>query len=219
MIESIDNYIQLALLGVCAALSLNRAIVTRRRSWVLVTLFYSAFFMGSLYWQLYFLYMGVTPGIFYVAELSWYISFLFLFLFMKYERESKAESPRCLIKWLAVLFAGALSIYFMTFGQIISNIISAVLMSLIGIGAVQGLCDIKAGTGIRSRRMLPVFVLALVFFFLEHALWISSCAWHGDYTVLNPYYYIDITISITLFVMFFYIKKALQKDAAEVKST
>ncbi len=217
MIESIDNYIQLALTGICAGISLYRAVMTRRRSWVLITLFYSAYFMGNLYWQLYYIFREGNPHIFYVSELSWYVSDVFLFLFLYYQREPKASARTCRIKWLIPLFAAGLSIYYMTFGQIISNIISAFLMSLIAMEAVEGLCEIKARTGACNPAMKPVYVLVLVFFFAEYALWTSSCIWFDDFSAMNPYYYIDMIISATLLILLLFINRVpdIEEDIEE----
>ena len=216
MIESIDNYIQLVFLGISAGISFYKAVVTRMRSWVLVTIFYSAFFMGSLYWQLYFALKGNVPE-FYVSELSWYVSYLFLYLFLKYQKNSKTDRRPCRIKWLIPLFAGGLSIYYMTFGQIFSNLISALLMSLVAMEAVTGLYLLKdpGAEGLNiSVRMKPVYVLALVFFFLEYALWTSSCIWQEN-SFLNPYYYIDMAISVTMLRMALYIREALKYTDAK----
>ena len=207
MIESIDNYIQLVILGICSGFSLFQAVTKRRRSWVLVSLFYVAFFLGSLYWELFYVFRGETPAKFYVAEFSWYVSYMFLFLFMKYQNIEKTERIVCRIKWLMPLFAGGLSIYFMTFGQISSNIISAILMSLIGMESVNGLYARNAG-------MKKIYILTLIFFFLEYAMWTSSCLFE-DGSPLNPYYYFDIGISITLFLILVFIQKALKDEVTE----
>ncbi|MBO4498146.1 MAG: hypothetical protein J5739_08075 [Lachnospiraceae bacterium] len=207
MIESIDNYIQLAILGICSGATLYKAITKQRRSWVLVTLFYVAFFFGSLYWELFYMFKGDTPAKFYVAEFSWYVSYMFLFLFLKYQKDPDTPAPRCRIKWLIPVFAGGLSIYYITFGQIVSNITSAILMSLVGMEAVKGLAS-------GNRRMKRVYIVTLIFFFLEYLLWTSSCLFE-DGSVLNPYYYIDILISIVLFVLLLYAQKALRDEVTE----
>ena len=132
---------------------------------------------------------------------------MFLFLFMKYQNIEKTERIVCRIKWLMPLFAGGLSIYFMTFGQISSNIISAILMSLIGMESVNGLYARNAG-------MKKIYILTLIFFFLEYAMWTSSCLFE-DGSPLNPYYYFDIGISITLFLILVFIQKALKDEVTE----
>ncbi len=207
MIESIDNYIQLVILGLCSGFSLYKAVTKHRRSWVLITLFYMAFFMGSLYWELFYIFRGSTASKFYVAEFSWYVSYMFLFLFLKYQKDPDALVPRCRIKWLIPVIAGGLSIYYITFGQIASNITSAILMSLIGMEAVKGLCS-------GSMRMKRVYIVTLIFFFLEYLLWTSSCLFE-DGSVLNPYYYIDMLISIVLFVLLLCAQKALRDEVTE----
>ena len=206
MTESIDNYIQLAILGICSAFSLYKSVRERRTSWVLITLFYVAFFFGSLYWELFYIFKGSTPAKFYIAEFSWYVSYMFLFLFLRYRKDVKTSGVVCRIKWLIPLFAGGLSIYYMTFGQIFSNIISAVLMSLIGMEAVKGL---RVG----SIKMKGVFIVTLIFFFLEYALWTSSCLFE-DGSPLNPYCYIDIAISVSLFLLMIFVRNVLNDEVA-----
>ncbi|MCR5829056.1 MAG: hypothetical protein K6F93_01730 [Lachnospiraceae bacterium] len=206
MIENIDNYVQLVILGICTVVTMYKAITKQSRLWMLITFFYGAFFLGSLYWELFYLFRGETPAKFYVAEFSWYVSYMFLFLFLRLKNSEK-QIPACWIKWLIPVFAGGLGIFFMTFGQITSNIISAVLMSLIGMEAVKGLYS-------GSKEMKPVHITTLIFFFLEHFLWTSSCIFE-DGSVFNPYYYIDIMISISLFVMLLFVRKALGNEVTE----
>jgi len=203
MIESIDNYIQLVILGICTGVTMYKAITGQTRSWILITLFYGAFFFGSLYWELFYMFKGDTPAKFYVAEFSWYVSYMFLFLFLR-RKNSEMTIGVCRLKWLIPIFAGTLSIYYMTFGQIISNIISALLMSLIGMEAVKGLY-------FGSKQMRPVHIITLIFFFLEHCLWTSSCLFE-DVSIFNPYYHIDIMISLSLLIMLFAVGKALRDE-------
>lgn len=207
MIESIDNYIQLVILGICTGVTLYRAVTKQRRSWVIITLFYAAFFFGSLYWELFYMFRGDTPTKFYVAEFSWYVSYMFLFLFLRDQRDPAVRGMKCRIKWLIPVFAGGLSIYFMTFGQISSNIVSAILMSLVGMEAVKGL---HSGNTVKR----PVYILTLIFFILEYLLWTSSCLF-DEVSVSNPYYYIDILISVVLFVLMLCVRKALRNEVTE----
>jgi len=207
MVESIDNYIQLAILGLCFGISLFKAVTKRRRSWVLVSVFYSAFFLGSLYWELFYYFRGDTPSKFYVAEFDWYVSYLFLFLFMKYQSNIKTTAKKSRIRWLVPVFAGGLSVYYMTFGQISSNIISAILMSMLGMAAVKGLFS-------DDTKMKPVYIATLVFFFLEYAMWTVSCL-IDEVSFSNPYYYIDMAVSLCLFVMLLCFMKVLKDEVDE----
>ncbi len=207
MVESIDNYIQLAILGLCSGVSFYKAVTKRRRSWVLVSLFYSAFFLGSLYWELFYYFRGDSPKKFYVSEFDWYVSYLFLFLFLKYQSNFKTTAAKCRIQWLIPVLAGGLSIYYMTFGQISSNIISAILMSMLGMAAVKGLFFGNA-------KMKPVYIATLVFFFLEYAMWTTSCL-IDEVSFANPYYYIDMAVSLCLFVMLLCFVKVLKDEVDE----
>ncbi|MCR4720972.1 MAG: hypothetical protein K5655_04525 [Lachnospiraceae bacterium] len=206
MIENIDNNIQLFIMGVCFGFSLYNGVTKRSRSWVLVTLFYAAFFLGSLYWELFYTFRGDTPSKFYVAEFSWYVSYLFLFLFLRYQRNTKKTAVPCRIKWVIPVIAGGLSIYYMTFGQITSNITSALLMSLIGMESVKGLYS-------DNRKMKQVYVMTLVFFSLEYTLWTLSCIF-DEISVSNPYYWVDMMTSLSLFLLGVFVRKALKDEVA-----
>ncbi|MBR6293186.1 MAG: hypothetical protein IKR54_01220 [Lachnospiraceae bacterium] len=80
-------------------------------------------------------------------------------------------------------------------------------MSFIGTEAVKGLW-----TGMY--RMKKVYIVTLIFFFLEYALWTSSCLFE-DVSILNPYYYIDVMISVSLLFLMIFVRKALKDEVTE----
>ena len=83
MIEIVENAVQLALLLVCVAISGRNAVRSRQRTDVILVMFFGTFALGDLYWLLYRVFYGETPQLFYVADLSWYAAYLFLYLLLQ----------------------------------------------------------------------------------------------------------------------------------------
>ena len=62
--------------GFCAAL--RAYLKSRRQPWFLLTCFYGTFALGTLYWTLHLLLRQETPQVFYVSDLAWLASYVFL---------------------------------------------------------------------------------------------------------------------------------------------
>ena len=80
MAAQIDNLIQLfaALLG--AVLSGVCYLKSCRQAYFLMVGFYGCFALGALYWTLYLFLFSQTPQVFYVSEVGWISSELFLLI-------------------------------------------------------------------------------------------------------------------------------------------
>lgn len=203
MVETIDNAIQLTVLGICSIIAIYKALLSRKKEWAMLAIFFSGFFMGNLYWQLFLQFYGETPTIFYVADLSWYVGDFFLYLMLRtilgpsasigHKDTSKTQLA---IECGIVVFVSGMCIYFMQWGDYISNIIAAILMALIAVRAVRG---IFFTTGSTHRR---ICITALFFVICEYALWIGSCFLEGD-SLANPYYWFDgaLTVSFLMIVI------------------
>ena len=78
MLELLDYLVQFLVTayGFCAAL--REYYRARRRPWFLLTCFYATFALGTLYWSLHLLLRQETPQVFYVSNLAWLVSFVFL---------------------------------------------------------------------------------------------------------------------------------------------
>lgn len=202
MIPSIDNAIQLVVTGGCAIIALNYALKVRMREWFLLALFYFTFFLGDLYWQLYIVfYDGASPE-FYISEFGWYTSYLFLLILLVYINTESNKKWRYRFDPLFMLipaFTIGMCIFYMQWGDFLSNMITAVLMmgliwhAFYGLKVLRGRPEQEKG-----RRML--FLVTLLFCGTEYALWTSSCFWMGE-TVLNIYYWFDMMLSVS-FVLF-----------------
>ena len=91
--------------------------------------------------------------------------------------------------YLIPLFTVAMAIYYMQYGSYLSNIIYAVLMSLLLWNAIEGLLC----TGSEKNRFL--YAVTLLYCINSYAMWTASCIWEGD-TLANPYFWFDFLMSI-----------------------
>ena len=198
MIEIIENAIQIVVTFLCAGYAFGRAIVTRTRTWLLLGLFYSVYFLGDLYWQLFLWYYRDVPQYTFIPYLSWYGSYLFLFILLAaaYSFDWK-KNARYL--WPAPLFTAAMCAYYMTFGDYFSNIIAAVLMAALLWRSIGGLIAMKGRSGDEaSARFL--YISVLLFCLITYASWTSTCFWYGD-TWTNPYLWFDICLTIIMVML------------------
>ena len=195
MIESVENAFQLALIAVCMTLSIIYAVREKARDGSLLVMFYGSYLLGDLYWLLYLLFYGHTPKIFYVSDLSWDAAYVFLHLMLQRlssEEERKARYP---LVWLLPVFTAAMCVFYMQWGSYISNVIAAVLMSLLLIHSVRGLAFIRKNPQAGNRKML--YIVTLVFCVIEYCAWTSSCFFEVD-TLASPYIWFDILLTVNI---------------------
>ena len=75
--ELIDNLFQVLLLFCLALSSGIFALHHKSRSLMVLSLAYACFAMGTTYYVLYLVIIGIWPQVFYVAEISWLSAWLF----------------------------------------------------------------------------------------------------------------------------------------------
>ena len=76
--EIIDNGIQVGLFLLFALFSLIQGLHMQNRRFLILAGTYASFSMGTLYYLLYLVIMGKVPQVFYVSEMAWMASYLFL---------------------------------------------------------------------------------------------------------------------------------------------
>ena len=196
MIESIENALQIATLLVCSALALIRAVRTRSRAWTLLAFFYGSWGLGDVYWLVCLIFFGQTPRISVVSDLSWYASYIFLYMLLREIAPPDGAREKRFLPWLGPLFAAGMAAFFMQWGEIGSNLIYALLMSLLLFSVIRRFLDRE-----KYAAQQALCVLILVFCLLEYALWTASCFWTGE-TLGNPYYWFDflLTLSFPCFI-------------------
>ena len=189
MIERVENTLQLAVLLLCVGAALCRAVGRRSRTWTLLVFFFGSWWMGDLYWLICLIFFGATPRVSVVSDLSWYASYLFLYLLLQHAAPREAGGKKRLLPWLGPVFAAAMAVFFLQWGEFVGNLVCAVLMAQLLFAALQRLADGERNGG---RRMLCL--LTLLFCLFEYGLWTSSCFWAGD-TFANPYYWCDLLLT------------------------
>ena len=198
MIEALDNGIQLILTGMCSFIAFYLAMHAHRREWLLLGLFSVTFFLGDLYWTLYYLFYAETPFYAFISNLSWDTSYLFLAILLQLVKGKRREGKVPARLFVIPVFTVSMCIYYMTFGSFFSNIAVAILMTFIMWSAAEGLIGIKREEAGAEKRWL--YMMSLVFCIVEYAMWTASCIWEGD-TILYPYYWFDFLLSVC-FILF-----------------
>lgn len=76
--EVFDNGLQVVLFLTFALMSLMYGLRIQNRKFWILSGCYACFSMGTLYYLLYLVIMGKVPQVFYVSEIAWLASYLFL---------------------------------------------------------------------------------------------------------------------------------------------
>ena len=207
MIEIIENIFQLIVTGCCGVYGVYKSISSNRREWLLAGLFSFAFFSGDLYWSLYILFYGDSPQLSYISEFSWYASYLFLIMLVQVSMTPEQKRMNYRVLLIVPVFVIGMCIYFMTMGDYVSNIITALLMGILMYYSLQGIIYHKYDE--EGRRC--IFISAFLFCIVEYVLWILSILWIGGDTVLNPYYWCDMVLTISILMVLIALRKAVKE--------
>ena len=187
MIERIENALQIGVLVVCAAIAVYRTVKHRGEAWMLLSFFYGSWLLGDIYWLACLVFYDGTPQISAVSDLSWYASYIFLYLLLRHTAPPEKPFGTKVLPWLGPVFTAGMAVFFMLRGEIAANVAYAALMGFLLYAAIRRLAE---------RRSLTLSVLILVFCLLEYALWTASCFWN-DEIVLHPYYWFDFLLTVS----------------------
>ncbi len=203
MIESIENALQIIVLLICSGIALYRAIANHSQTWVLAFLFFGSWLLGDIYWLVCLLFYGQTPQISIVSDLSWYGSYIFLYLLLYHSSAPDKDNRKHRLPWLGPVFAAGMAVFFITQGELLSNLIYASLMGLLLFAALNRQIDRK-----RYQNQQLLSSMILLFCLLEYGLWTASCFWKTD-TLSNPYYWFDFLLTVSFVFFLPAIKKAV----------
>ena len=190
MIERYENGIQVAVLMCCILTALYKALTYKSRTWSLLGFFYGCWALGDLFWLFCLLLFGETPQISIVSDLSWYASYLFLYLLLRHIAPPVQGGGKRLLPWLGFVFTFAMAAFFMQWGEVLTNLVYASLMGLLIYAAVRRLTEQP-----RRRECRYFCVLILTFCLLEYTLWTASCFWTQE-GLGNPYYWLDFLLTV-----------------------
>lgn len=197
MIDYIVNVIQISVLLICAVITLYRAVSRKSKDWTLLFFFFACWILSDLYWLLCLIFYEDSPQISVVPDLSWYATFLFLYLLLKQIATPDKSRGTGFLPWLGPIVAAVMAVFFMQWGEIISNVIYATVMGILMFLSIRRLQS-KSRTG--SDRFLPA--LNLIYCLLVYGLWLASC-FYNDEAPFHPYYVFDslLTVSFPFFLM------------------
>ncbi|WP_367924456.1 histidine kinase [uncultured Ruthenibacterium sp.] len=196
MVELIDNIFQFLVTLICGIRAMVLYGQTRKQPYFLLSGFYGCWALGGLYWTLYYCLFSYTPHVFYVSDITWICSYIFLFI-LQYELSNAQERTfRCWAMWLAPLIGIPLFAFYCTYGDIFLNIGLGVLVILVSWNSIRGFCYQRGKTedAVKSRSFHKTVMLLWI---TEYGLWTTSCFWVGS-TLSNPYFWFDFLLTIVL---------------------
>ena len=191
--------------------ALHRAVARESREWVLLGLFYALFFMGDLYWSLMLTFYGSTPVYFYVSEIGWYSSYLFLDLLLRQLASDEEADYRPKALWAAPVFTAVMAVFYMQYGDYLSNTIVAVLMGFLLWRSIRGLAYIGSGHGTADDALRRcIYLCVLAFCLVEYCEWTASCFMAKE-DVRMLYYAFDAAMTLVLILHLPALGKAVRK--------
>ncbi len=204
MIETIDNISNIFITAVCAGLSAYRGLRGGKRAWLLLAFASGVYFLGDLYWQFYLGFYGETPHYSNISYMCWYACYLFLTMTImecREERISTPLKPENRLMWLIPVFTAGMCAFYMQWGDVVGNIVSAATMTALIWNAVDGLGE---------KKTRPLCSVVLLFCFTEYFAWTASCYWSDD-SLLNPYFWGDFLLSATFAMLPAAVGKAVRE--------
>lgn len=144
---------------------------------------------------------------FYVSDIGWISCFLFLLVLQVGFAERGEHRRAGFLPWLSVVLIVPLTIYYISLGDVLYNLIVGVLMIAILWLALSGLATARRHPqrSIGERRF---HLTMIVYILLENALWLSSYPWRGD-GLSNPYFWCDFAVTISLLALYPAVRKAV----------
>lgn len=208
MVEIIDNAVQLGVTVFCTVWSAIIAVKKRNQLFFLICCFYGTFALGLAYWLLYLIMMSYTPVIFYVSDLTWIGSWLFLLVLgitMKTPGRQYHGHPFTVV--LPILSV-VNTIYLLPLGDIIVTSIWGGLAGAVSYFFSREFLVARSSSGSERKRQY-FYLSVLVFFLLENLLWFQSANWVSD-TLTNPYFWIDFGVTASMLAMLIVMRRVVK---------
>lgn len=206
MIELIDNTISFLATAVSCVWAGATFSKKRRQPFFLLACFYGTFSLGTLYWTLHLLLFDETPPLFYVSDIGWVASYIFLLVLLYTLRAPAQRQQKTALCWLAPALCIPQFVLYITHGDLLFNLLMCIPTMLIAWLAIQGLVFSLRSS--EEKTNAPFYISALCFVALEYCLWTSSCFWLGD-TLANPYFWFDLLLSASMLSLLPALQKAV----------
>ena len=181
----------------------------RSRRAIVLSCAYASFMLGTLFYTLHMTIIGDIPRIFYVSDISWMASYLFLLLLMSM-RKNKSDKPVRFEILPAVISAVTFAI------AVYNEILGPSLIMSCGFGIIAGGIVYYAALNImdekkaeREIRRLDVGAAAAIF--LQNLLYFVS-EYTTDYTSFNLYFAVDILLTLNYVSLSYFLGKEVKQD-------
>ncbi|MEG2054595.1 MAG: hypothetical protein RR052_06605, partial [Oscillospiraceae bacterium] len=205
MIEILDNAIQLCVTTGCAIWACTIALRRKSQSYFLLSGFYGTFALGLLFWLAYLTIMTYTPKIFYVSDLSWFASFLFLFLLTVTLATPQERNFKPIAPWFVAAIPAVITICFLFLGDVFGTLLWCPLLTVCTYHATKGFLYARKQSD-ESHRKQWVYLAILFVVFSEFTLWTLSYIFKSS-SIENPYFWCDFVLSTALFLIMPAMKK------------
>ena len=185
--ELIDNLFQIAVL-LCACVAAGiLAIRHRNRSLLILSLAYACFAMGTIYYVLYLVIIGIWPQVFYVAEISWLAAWLFYLSVQILEGKKDRFS---LPAGAAAAVIAAIAFLDHDFGP--SYFVSALFSLTAGATMYLSVSHMQNGSLCRKRDLFMIICVTL------QVLLYRVSGFTHDYTRFQLYYAVDLALTLSM---------------------
>ena len=196
MIDIVENAAQLAVVALCFAVSMARAVRGRDRMWVILSFSYGCTFFSLVYWTCYLVAFGQTPRYSYAPDLGWMASYIFLaILLVEFDAQRSTAAPMR-AAWIVPAVCVPTCILYCTHGDILLNVADCALMAAIGYFATRGALAPSSSEVAGNR---PLHIAVLAFAVAELVLWTASCFWTPENYL--PYVVADYALTASYAVM------------------
>lgn len=187
--ELIDNLFQVLLLFCLALSSGIFALRHKNRSLMVLALAYACFAMGTTYYVLYLVIIGIWPQVFYVAEISWLSAWLF-YLSAQILRTEGIKHRFYIPAAAVAAIIAVVAFVDQVFGP--SYFISALFSLTAGATVYFSISNMKYSTVHKGMDILMIccVVLQLLVYLVSD--------FTQDYTHFNLYFAVDITFNLSM---------------------
>lgn len=190
-VEVIDNFFQVAMLGLASIASIIFAIRYQKRQFIFLAFAYGCFMFGTLFYVLHLAVLGDIPRISYISEILWLASYLF-YLALQLLRMKNTKIQFSLFAALYAFLLAEETLRWHIFGpSLLSSLVFAFLISAIAYLSFFHM---------HQKEAFFLFDLCMLLCVsLQIALYIVS-AFMMDFTHFNLYFAVDLTLT-SLFVL------------------
>ena len=184
---------QIIIMTALIGIAIMRAISLKQREWLLLSMYYIAYYLGDIYYVLILFFYDDIPQFGHISEFSWLSSYLVLVLLMNSIGRAGSRYKSKLL-FLTPIFTGGSYLYFIQWGDYVYEFVCDSIMTILIVFAVRNLLYLRHNK-IKSESRW-VFRLALCMASLEYGEWYCSCIWYEDDTMANPYYILELLVPV-----------------------